>query len=130
MRWPCTYRSLVGLATLAFLTALVHAHTFSLSRGAPPPLADASPATLRNALQAGMAAGAAAGNLRRPVLDTREHNGASASARDSLEPLRSAHALSNSGGGGVPAARQQRGAPRQDKNDDGYVGSQECQRCH
>src|SRR5882672_5607501 len=101
MRRPCTFRSLVGLPTLAFLTALVHAHTFSLSRGAPPPLADASPATLRNALQAGMAAGAAAGNLRRPVLDTREHNGASASSR----------------GGG---------APREDE----YVGSAACQRCH
>jgi uncharacterized protein YecE (DUF72 family) len=45
---------------------------------------------------------------RRSVLD----------ARDSLEPLRGARAPSNSGGGGVPAAVNQGGAPREGKNDD------------
>ncbi|OLC76992.1 MAG: hypothetical protein AUH72_18175 [Acidobacteria bacterium 13_1_40CM_4_65_8] len=49
----------------------------------------------------------------RPVLDTREHDGASASASDSLEPLRGAHALSNSAGGGVPGATEDGGAPRE-----------------
>ena len=38
---------------------------------------------------------------------------AKASASDSLEPLRSARALSNSGGGGVPAANGRGGAPRE-----------------
>jgi hypothetical protein len=33
-------------------------------------------------------------------------------ASDSLEPLRSANALSNCGGGGVPAAQRNAGAPR------------------
>ena len=37
-------------------------------------------------------------------------------ARDSLEPLRGAHAPSNSGGGGVPAAINKSGAPREVKN--------------
>src|SRR5919198_5793459 len=34
------------------------------------------------------------------------------SARDSLEPLRGASAPGNTGGGGVPAARQEDAAPR------------------
>jgi len=43
-------------------------------------------------------------------------NDTRASARDSLEPLRGAHAPSNSGGGGVPAAINKSGAPREVKN--------------
>src|SRR5438132_1097551 len=43
-------------------------------------------------------------------------NDTRASARDSLEPLRGAHAPSNSGGGGVPAAINKSGAPRDVKN--------------
>jgi len=43
-------------------------------------------------------------------------NDARASARDSLEPLRGAHAPSNSGGGGVPAAINKSRAPREVKN--------------
>jgi pyruvate dehydrogenase E2 component (dihydrolipoamide acetyltransferase) len=48
----------------------------------------------------------------RPVPDTREHDGASVSASDSLEPLRGAYAPSNSAGGGVPGASSKGGAPR------------------
>jgi len=54
---------------------------------------------------------------RRSVLDTRSRHGASASARDSLEPLRGAHAPSSSGGGGVPAAINKDGAPREIENE-------------
>jgi len=43
-------------------------------------------------------------------------NDTRASARDSLESLRGAHAPSNSGGGGVPAAINKSGAPRDVKN--------------
>ena len=43
-------------------------------------------------------------------------NDTRASARDSLEPLRGAHAPSNSGGGGVPAAINKSRAPREVKN--------------
>jgi len=42
----------------------------------------------------------------------------SASARGSLEPLRGAHAPSNSGGGGAPTAMEKDGAPRELENDD------------
>ena len=52
---------------------------------------------------------------RRSVPDTREHDGASASASGSLEPLRGASAPSNSGGGGVPGAIKDVGAPRETK---------------
>jgi 4-diphosphocytidyl-2-C-methyl-D-erythritol kinase len=45
-----------------------HQH-FLLSRGAPPPPADAFPATLENALRAGMAAGAARETKRRALAD-------------------------------------------------------------
>ena len=80
-------------------------------------------------------------HLRRSVLDAREDSacgsneregaseargggapralsdGPSASARDSLQPLRGAHAPSNSGGGGVPAEGKKGGVPRDVKND-------------
>ena len=49
----------------------------------------------------------------------REHSEAAsgaAPASGSLEPLRSAKALSNSGGGGVPAASTGSGAPRAVRN--------------
>src|SRR5438094_4675978 len=61
-----------------------------------------------------------AGVLRRSVLDTRERSacGPSESARGSLEPLRGAHAPSNSGGGGAPTAMEKGGAPRELENDD------------
>ena len=44
-------------------------------------------------------------------------------ARDSLEPLRSANALSNSAGGGAPARVNRGGAPREVKNADGLLVS-------
>ena len=50
---------------------------------------------------------------RRPVPDTRERHGASASASGSLEPLRGTDVASNSGGGGVPDASEMDGAPRE-----------------
>jgi len=71
-------------------------------------------------------------DLRRAVLETREGSACgpsergwgpasreevpSASARDSLEPLRGAYAPSNRGGGGVPAAINKAGAPRGSNN--------------
>jgi aerobic-type carbon monoxide dehydrogenase small subunit (CoxS/CutS family) len=50
----------------------------------------------------------------RPVLDTREHYGASASASDSLEPLRGARAEQQRRGWG-PGAVRDGGAPRETK---------------
>lgn len=58
---------------------------------------------------------APAAALRPSVLNTRERHGASASARDSLEPLRGVKTPSNRSGGGVHAAIRKRGAPRESK---------------